>query len=115
MFLSLWIKQTFGLMGLCHIKPAGACAALTANTEHCAELAIDRAADGEIGNGADNRVVIPGTKRGAELLPSTHDLPVAGCREGRRDFGAQISPFANPPKLLHHQTCCRARVGSALC
>lgn len=50
-FLILWIKQTSGLMGLCPIKPAVACAGLTASTSHCPELAIDRAVDGEIGNG----------------------------------------------------------------
>lgn len=26
-----------------------------------------------------------------------------------------ISPLANPPKLLHHHTCCRARESSGLC
>lgn len=87
-FLSLWIKQTSGLMALCHIRPAVACAGLTANTDRCEELAIDRAVDGETGNGTDNRVIIPGTKCGAELLPAAPGLLLAVCREGRRDFGA---------------------------
>lgn len=64
-------------MGLWHIKPAVACAGLAANTDHRAELATDRAVDGEIGNGADNRAVVPGTKWGVELLPAAPHLPVA--------------------------------------
>lgn len=69
---------------------------LAANTDHCAELAIDRAVDREIGNGTDKGVVIAGTKRGAKLLPAAPDLPVALCREGRRDFGAQMSGCLPP-------------------
>lgn len=61
---------------------------LAANTDRCAELAIDREVDREVGNGTDKGVVIAGTKRGAELLPAAPDLPVALCREGRRDFRA---------------------------
>lgn len=35
-FSSPWMKQTSGFTGLCHIKPAGACAGLAASTDHSA-------------------------------------------------------------------------------
>lgn len=107
-FLSLWIKQTSGLMGLCHIKPAVACAGLTANTDHCAELVIDRAVDGETGNGTDNEVCHSRHQVWSWAAPSCLWFACGSLQRREKTFWgsdvcmpAPISPFAHTHKLLH--------------